>query len=291
MEASHLINNNYVKKKIIHTISIKYIINGQVFFDLKNNLEGKSIILEIKYLCLPLEKYNKIINIFKKKNLQIINFFCSSYVKSLSYIKSFKDYEFVAFLDIGFERSTLSLFNNGKLNFINFISIGGHHITKDISKVLNIEIDESEKIKKLFNKSEIEFSHDINNNHKNDSFLKKILDENISIDLLKKVVLARIEEIIELVFKDLYDAKNLRQSQNSIFVLTGNGSKLFNNNSFNLDDKYNFNEINFYEESDLEICNSGLNVKVESNVGEVKLNIKSTKKKGFFEKFFNFFAK
>ena len=140
-------------------------------------------------------------------------------------------------------------------------------------------------------KSEIEFSHDINNNHKNDSFLKKILDENISIDLLKKVVLARIEEIIELVFKDLYDAKNLRQSQNSIFVLTGNGSKLFNNNSFNLDDKYNFNEINFYEESDLEICNSGLNVKVESNVGEVKLNIKSTKKKGFFEKFFNFFAK
>ena len=44
-----------------------------------------------------------------------------------------------------------------------------------------------------------------------------------------------------------------------------------------------FNEINFYEESDLEICNSGLNVKVESNVGEVKLNIKSTKKKGFFE--------
>ena len=41
MEASHLINNNYVKKKIIHTISIKYIINGQVFFDLKNNIRNK----------------------------------------------------------------------------------------------------------------------------------------------------------------------------------------------------------------------------------------------------------
>ena len=33
---------------------------------------------------------------------------------------------------------------------------------------------------------------------------------------------------------------------------------LFNKNSFQLEDKYNFKEINFYEENDIEICTTGL---------------------------------
>ena len=39
--------------------------------------------------------------------------------------------------------------------------------------------------------------------------IKKILGKNISIDLLKKVVLARIEEIIKLSFKDMNISENI----------------------------------------------------------------------------------
>ena len=34
-----------------------------------------------------------------------------------------------------------------KLKFINSIAIGGFHITKDISKIFNISIEDAEKIK------------------------------------------------------------------------------------------------------------------------------------------------
>ena len=64
--------------------------------------------------------------------------------------------------------------------------------------------------------------------------IKEIIGKDISTDLLRKVVLARVEEIINLAFKDMPFSKDLNNSPNSTLVLTGNGSHLFNENSFHL---------------------------------------------------------
>ena len=210
---------------------------------------------------LPIIKFNEIVNLLKKNNLQVLNFYCSSYVKSFSYINSLIENKFTTFLDIGWERSTHNLFESKKLKFISSISIGGNHISKDISHILKLDIKEAEKIKKSFNKSEIEFSYNENMDNENNSLMKEIIKKNISVELLKKVVLARIEEIIELVFRDVNIINDYKISSNSILILTGDGSKIFNKNSFHLDDdKYNFKEISFYEETNLEICNSGIKI-------------------------------
>ena len=173
-ECNQLIKNNYINKKIIHIIITRHIFDGrEITENLKNDLSAKSIIIEIKFIFLPIEKYTEITNVFKKNNLEISNFFCSSYVKSFSYINSLSDYNYVTFIDIGWERSTLTSFYNKKLICINSIPVGGNHFTKDISKIFKIDLQESESIKKLFNKSELEFSYDQNINNKNEKFLKK----------------------------------------------------------------------------------------------------------------------
>ena len=127
--------------------------------------------------------------------------------------------------------------------------------------------------------------------NENNSLMKEIIKKNISVELLKKVVLARIEEIIELVFRDVNIINDYKISSNSILILTGDGSKIFNKNSFHLDDKYNFKEISFYEETNLEICNSGLKFYKDSEEEEIKMSNKMLKKEGFFEKFFKFFGR
>ena len=290
-EANQLIKNNYINKKIIHVITITNIIDGKVISkDINYNLKANSIILDIKFICLPIDKFNKILNLFKLNNLQILNFYCSSYIKSFSYINSFNDNKFVAFLDIGWQRSTLTLFKNKKLNFINSIPLGGNNITKDISKVMKIEINESEKIKKAFNKSEIEFSFDQNIDNDKKNLIQEILGKNISVDLLKQVVLARVEEIISLSSKESFRTKDFNKNINSTLVLTGNGSNLFDKNSFHFDIKYSFKEISFYEESDSEICNAGYNFHVKK-YDEIDFHHKNKKKVGFFEKFFNLFSR
>ena len=290
LEANQLIKNNYIKNKILHVVAVKNIIDGkEIIGNLKNNLEANSVIIEIKFICIPKEIYNKILNNFKKNNLQILNFFCSSYVKSFFYVNSFNKKNLINFLDIGFERSTLITFENKKLMDIKSIPIGGNHITKDISNVLELSIEESEKIKKSFNKSENEFSYkkDINENNE---LAKEILEKSISVDLLKKVILSRIEEIFDLIFEDPTFIKNLN-NKNSILVLTGNGSKLFNKNSFHLNQKYSFEEISFYEENVAEICEAGLNFELNSDANDIKIITKNPKKPGFFENFFNFFGR
>ena len=291
LEANQLIKNNYVDKKIIHVISTSIIIDGnKLKKNLDKSIKAKSIILELKFICLPSEKFNNILGVFKKNNLQVLNLYCSSYVKSLSYINSFDEFEIMGFLDIGYEKCTFLLFSKNRLIFIKSIPIGGNHITKDISKVMELNINDSENIKKSFNKSENEFSHDKDLNE-NKIFINEILDKEISLVTLKKVILSRVEEIFDLVFKDLTILNQLSNNLNFPLVLIGNGSKLFDKNIFHLNEKFNFKEIIFYNETDLAICESAIYSDVNLRKSDIKITQKTVKKSGIFEKFFNFFSK
>ena len=184
----------------------------------------------------------------------------------------------------------ITLFENKKLKFINSISIGGNHISQDISQIMKLSIDESESLKKTFNKSEIDFSYNEESSDENKDIVKKIIGKNISIDLLKKVVLARIEEIIKLSLKDINIRKINDKTENLNLVLIGNGSKIFNKNSFQLDNKYNFKEINFYEENDHKICEAGLIFKEKFKEINKEKFTKYQNKMGFFQRFFNIFG-
>ena len=291
LEAKQLIKNSYPNKKIIHSIVKKYIINDNEFLNIPEKIFKKdSVILEIIFICLPYYQYKNVIEIFKKNNLNILSFFSSSLVKSFKYINYFKNNKFVSFLDIGLDRTTLILFDQQRFDSLNSIPIGGNHISKDISQIMKLNIDESESLKKSFNKSEIEFSYDDESSDENKDIVKKIIGKNISIDLLKKVVLARVEEIINLSLKDINIRKINDKTQNLNLVLIGNGSKIFNKNSFQLDNKYNFKEINFYEENDHEICEAGLIFKEKfKEINKEKFK-KYQNKMGFFERFFNIFG-
>ena len=290
LEANQLIKDCYINKKIVHLVIKKYIINDKEFLNMPNEIPNlDSVILEIKFICFPYNEYNNVFEVFRKNNLKIINFFSSSLIKSLKYIDNFKENKFVSFLDIGLNRTTIFLFINQKLDSLNSIPIGGNHISKDISQIMKLSPEESEELKKTFNKSEIDFSYSDTNSSDNADIIKKIIGRNISIDLLKKVVLTRVEEIIELSFKGMNISKNFDKKQDLNLVLIGNGSKIFNKNSFQIEDKYNFKEINFYEENDIEICKAGLIYEKNFKDEDLQKFKKNQKKIGFFHRFFNFF--
>ena len=292
LEAEQLIKNFYTNKKVIHIIINKYIINGKVFLKIPPETPNdlSSVILDIKFICLPYNKFNNVCEIFKKNNLNVLNFFLSSLVKSFNYIDYFKQNKFVAFLDIGLDRTTIIFFINQKLDCLNSIPIGGNHISRDISQIMKLSFEESEELKKSFNKSEIDFSYDNSDSNDNKNIVKKILGKNISIDLIKKVVLARIEEIIQLSFNSLSIFRNIETQKNLNLVLIGRGSKIFNKNSFQMEDKYNFKEINFYEENEHDICKAGLMFKNNFHHENLQKFKKNQKKIGIFHRFFNIFG-
>ena len=286
LELNQIIASNYNNYSIIHSIISKCHIDNEIFSEIpKDKIIEKNIKIEFKVICFPRELIEKIEKNFIKKNLKIINLFCTSYIKTLSYLKKL-DVDKVSFLEIGWQRTSLISYENKKINFMETIPIGSNHITKDISKVFNVSIDYAEQLKKLFNKSETEFSYRSAKN--NDILLTKdLINKDISIDKLKKVILYRVQEIIDLVYKNLTNKATRYDLSKFDLFLIGGGSILFNNNSFYLNDKFEFKSLSFLPETDIQICKYAL----VYHLNNTEISKKNTKKQGLFEKFFNFFGK
>ncbi len=283
LELSQLINNFYFNYEIIHTILNGCTIDGKFFETLDNEEKvSKNIKIEFKLICYPKEILNAVKNKFYTYNLNISKIYCTSYTKSLFYLKKLNTRK-ILFLEIGLKRSSLIYFENNLLKFIQSISIGGFHITKDISNIFKISLEDAEKVKKSFNKSNTEFSY--NSDKNKNVIIKEISKKDISIDLLKKVILYRVQEIIDLSLTKP-EFKNFSTEELDLFLI-GDGSILFDNNSFYLKDKYKLKSINFFAEKDSEICNTGLNYYLEDYQNQKKI----VKRQGLFEKFFNFFDK
>ena len=285
LELNQIIKSHYDKYYLSQIIIDKCIIDDEKIFEEfpRDKIVDNNLKVDFKLICFPKLFIKKIKDNFIKFNLNIINIFCSSYIKSQSYVKKLSENK-TTFLDVGLTRSSIFFFKNKKLKLIDTIPIGGNHITADISKIFKISEMEAEKLKKSFNKTYTEFSYN-NKTTKDTMVIHEIINKNISVDLLKKVILYRVQEIIDLIFKksNISDRKNVLEG--SDLFLIGEGSKLFKYNSFYLDDRFGFKSINYYSESDVQICKCGLeNHKIHYELPKI-----INKKSGIFEKFFNFF--
>ena len=291
-EAKQLIQNNYINKKIIHIIIEKVVFDDKIFSSVPEEKPACNYLtLEIKFICFSNLIFDQLNNNLKENHISIKNIFCSSYVKSLNYNQLFENYDKKVFLDIGFKKTCLTVFDKNRLILLNTIPVGGNHITKDISQVLKISEEDSENIKKSLNKSETIFSDDSNEEFISNFEIRDKLKENISLDLLKKVIHARIDEILNLSFSNINFSFLINNKNKCILVFTGEGSKILDKNSIFLEKKFNFfSEMNFFEESAEVICQAGYNFCNKENSHEVNIVSKKPKKSGFFEKIFHLFS-
>ena len=290
-ESRQLILKYYFDKRIMHTIVEKYITDEKEFYTIpKDEIKSNFLILETKFLCYSKKIFDYIDNYFKENHINIKNFFCSSYAKSLEYNNHFEKYEKKVFLDTGYEKSCISIFDKERLIHFYSTPLGGNHITKDISKVLRISEKESENLKQSFNRTETIFSDASEEGSVSFDLIKNQGQKKISSDILNKIIYARLDEILNLSFKNIDFSTVLFDKKNSILVLTGEGSKILNKNSIYLEDRFNFfNEMSFFEESTESICRAGFNFLNNANLYEVSFMTKEPKKRGFFEKLFHLF--
>lgn len=288
-EANFIVSENNFKDQVIHIIVNNIIIDGNKKIEvIPEEIKIKFLILEIKFICLNKSLLSIISNKFKKNNLNISNIYCSSYIKSIFYKKNLEIKNNLIFLDIGFERTSALFFNNNKFQFLNSIPLGSNNITKDISKILKLSIEYSENLKIKFYKDEKEISLEKNSSN-NINLYSEMIEKNISIDLLKQIIEARVNEIIELTILNNNYFKKINSTKKQCIVFIGNGSKLIPNiNSIN--SKKIFSDFIFFEENDSKICDAGINY-YKSNESNLAKSKKKPKKTGFFEKFFNLFSK
>ena len=273
-EAKQIIEEKNKNYKILHIIISKYILDGIEFDNMPENIIIEEAILELKFILAPNIILDNIKELLKENHISINNFYNSTYVKTLNYASYFESFDIKTFIDVGYKKTSLALYKNNKLLFLDFLPIGGNHITKDISKVLKKKYNESEILKKSLIQKEVTFINDEQNH-----------------DLLIKIIHARIEEIIDLCFKNITDIESIKNKK-SILIFTGEGSKILSKNSIYLKEKYNiFDDLNFFEENCETICTSAFNYESSNNFSEAIIMPKKQRKTGLFEKFFYMFSR
>ena len=267
-EAKQQILKYYTNHNITHIIINNYKIDGVDYSYLPDEIKCHFISLDILFICLPNDLVLYFKNIFSKSNILINEIICSSYAKSINYKNNLNLIGYVSFIDIGFNRTSIISYFDDKILSLVVLPVGGNHITKDISQILEINLDKSEQLK-----------------HNFDQNLKLLNDEDNSLDTLQKIIFARIEEILELCAKSI--ESKLYSLDKFKLVLTGEGSKILDNQH---KDKISFsNDINFLEETLEDICESGFKFIKGLNKQEVLVVPKKQIKQGFFEKIFLFF--
>ena len=267
-DVNYHIKKNYVEYEIIHMVLKNFVLDEKKYFELPKNLSYKKLAVNFLFILYPknfLESFRKI---FAKQNVTIKKFIFSSYSKSLFYLDKIDEKKKIIFVDIGYKKTCAFFFRNSKVEGFKVLPIGGNHITKDISQILKIDHENAEEIK---------LNLDSLNNIKDYKYE--------DIELIKKIIFSRIEELLEI-------STLFKETNNSLddikLVFFGNGSKILDN-KFKSNITFNHN-IDLLDENYMDTTSSGLNLIRNENKEMInKIDTKQIKK-GFFEKFFNLFS-
>jgi len=160
---------------------------------------------------------------FNKAGIEITNIVNSAYASGLAVLNSDEKELGVCVIDIGATTSDLGIFINNSLRYVDFLGVGSHHITSDLSMALHTTPNEAEKIKIEFEKlvkaeeDLIEISVIGNENEK----------QRASLSTITQVISARIEETFLLLNKKI-QTSGLNEKIGAGIVLTGGFSKFYN---------------------------------------------------------------
>ena len=255
-DAKQQILRNYSKQDIIHIIVNNYKVDQVDYRFLPKGIDCSMLSIDIIFICLPIETVQALKKIFSNLNILVNQFSVSSYAKSISYKENFNLSENIIFIDIGYDKSSIICYKN--------------NITKDLAKILDINLIEAEEIKLSFDKDD------------------GILDnKKISLDLVQKIIFARIEEILILCTKSIQLNETSKEITQFKLVLMGEGSKILDTK---FKEKISFSkEIDLLEETTIGICESGMKLSRGANKQEVVVIPKMQVKTGFFEKLFHYF--
>ena len=227
-EAKKQLILNDEKQSIIHIFNHNYIVDGKAFAEEPIGVYADSLSHEMTFITMPKNNLKNINQAFIDCDIEIERLISNTFALGVKLLNN-KELEFGSILiDMGFEKISLGLFKNLALIHSITLPVGINHITKDISKVCSLNIDESEVIK-----NNIDFSlqnnqdiFDKNDYLKNTYFINSSF-RKISKSLILNVIKARLDEIFETIKKNII-VPGFNLNSGIGFLLVGGGSYLLN---------------------------------------------------------------
>ena len=193
--------------------------NGEVVSDPIGALSS-SFTISAQVILADKDYVRQLTSIFKKAGLEIDGIVPKTLAERNLVLDKNELHDNLAIIDVGTEDTEIGVFEGSTYVYTNSIDLGGKNITKDIAIVLNISIEEADKLKKQYGlalKSYIDNDNDIILNTCKDNNKNKIIKSSELIEIIE----ARVEEMFLIINKELTN-QGLKSRINNV-VLTGQG--------------------------------------------------------------------
>lgn len=208
-------------KVLVDVVPDKFILEDGKAIDDPVGKFSASFTLTAQIILAEKEYVKQITSIFKKAGVEIDGTIPITLAERNLVLDNNELNDNVMLLDIGAGNTDIGVFNGNSFIYTNTINLGGDNITSDISYVLNISPEESDKLKRQYGLALKSFIDNDNNIVLNTC--KDVGDKNKTIKSsdLVEIIEARIEEIFTLVNKDI-TSHGIKSNINNV-ILTGEG--------------------------------------------------------------------
>lgn len=205
-------------KQIIDIIANSFILDDGKIIDNPVGAYSAKFTLNAQIILADREYLRILTNIFKKVGIDIDGLIPITLAEKNLILDESDQKDRVMLLDIGSNNTDIGIFDGNRFVYTNSIAVGGKNITNDIALVLNISNDEAEKLKK-------QYALALKSYMSNDTevVLNTVKSGNriVKSSNIVEIIEARVEQIFELVNKDIISA-GCKQNINTV-VLTGQG--------------------------------------------------------------------
>lgn len=214
LEAIQICKNQ--KLRVIHTFVCNYILDGHHGITNPIGMFGTKLACDFHILATATNSILNLDTVISKAGLEVESYISSTYSAGLAILTKDDIENGAILLDFGAEVTSIGVFESDQLVFIDAISIGGKHITRDIAKILCIPKVEAERIKNLYGAA---INNDIDSN---EMINVKLHGDSITVNRnqLIDIIHARVEEILNIVQVKIQNFKI------SNFVITGGTARM-----------------------------------------------------------------
>ena len=209
---------------VIQKFISSYELDNKFFSNSPIGTFGDNLKLNFYKFAVKKNYTNTLSSLFKNLNIHIENYVPTPLSSSLATLNSDDKLLGAICIDLGASSTSVALFENEKLIFMDAINVGGKNITNDIARGVSTNIESAERLKTLYG-SVISSPSDeyelieIPMSNEPSKF------KQINRSTINSIIKPRAEETLELIWQKLKEY-NFHRKQIKNLILTGGGAIL-----------------------------------------------------------------
>ncbi|MGD0885717.1 MAG: cell division protein FtsA [Thermodesulfovibrionales bacterium] len=209
-----------VEREILHMIPAGFRVDGLNGIDDPVGMDGERLEGNVHIVTGAVSSAQNLITCCRRAGVDVLDIVLEPLASAESVLTATEKKRGVVLVDIGGGTTDIALYRDGLLRHTAVLSLGGNHLTHDISVCLGVPQEEAENIKKRYGYALVSTANEMQGvldlpQVNGDSGSKR----EIPLLYLAEIVQARCEELMELVKKELADS--CEDMGKSTIVLTG----------------------------------------------------------------------